>query len=102
MSTVEYGIASLGKKESEYLEDKIRVFELAQKAASLYSTQNTDEKRKLLNFVHSNSSWKDGILSPNYRKPFDLLALTNLAFKEKRPLFRGKMTFLIFGVPYRI
>jgi hypothetical protein len=33
------------------------------------------EKRKLLDFVLSNSRWKDGELAVEYRKPFDLLAV---------------------------
>jgi site-specific DNA recombinase len=90
MSSLENRMAQLENGKTEYLEDKIRAFELAQKAASLYSTQNESEKRKLLNFVCSNSSWKDGILSPNYRKPFDLLAVTNTAFKDKKATFTGK------------
>ena len=34
------------------------------------------EKRRLLDFVLSNCSWKDGELTPTYRQPFDLLAVT--------------------------
>jgi hypothetical protein len=42
------------------------------------------EKRRILNFVFSNSSWKDGRLIPAYRKPFDLLALTNAEVQKER------------------
>jgi len=34
------------------------------------------EKRKILNFVASKSSWKDGKLTVNYRKSFDSLVVT--------------------------
>jgi hypothetical protein len=48
------------------------------------------EKRRLLNFVLSNSSWKDGRLIPGYRKPFDLLAVTNLAYQKEKALSPAK------------
>jgi site-specific DNA recombinase len=59
-----------------YIDDGVYLLELAQKAVSLYSRQSMQEKRGLLNFVHSNSVWKNGQLIPNYRKPFDLLVVT--------------------------
>jgi site-specific DNA recombinase len=34
------------------------------------------EKRRLLNFVVSNSTWSDDELSVTFRQPFDLLAQT--------------------------
>jgi site-specific DNA recombinase len=42
------------------------------------------EKRRILNFVLSNSIWKDGRLYPNYRQPFDILAETNTAYQNKK------------------
>jgi hypothetical protein len=42
------------------------------------------EKRRILDFVFSNSSWKDSRLILNYRKPFDILALTNAGMQKKR------------------
>jgi site-specific DNA recombinase len=38
----------------------------------------------LLDFVCSNSQWRDGKLIPTYRKPFDLLASTNLAYTKTK------------------
>ena len=61
-----------------------RLLELSKKAASLYSRQNSDEKRKLLKIVHSNSFFLDGKLNAIYRKPFDLLALTNTSYQQKK------------------
>ena len=43
-----------------------------------------EEKRRLLNFVFSNSTWKNGKLIPAYRNPFDLLALTNTAYQKEK------------------
>ena len=67
-----------------YLEEGTRILELAQHAVTLYEKQDMPEKRRLLNFVLSNSSWKDGRLIPGYRKPFDLLAVTNLAYQKEK------------------
>jgi site-specific DNA recombinase len=67
-----------------YLDEGIRILELAQRAVFLYEKQTPHEKRRLLNFVLSNSLWKDGKLIPNYRKPFDLLAVTNSAYQQKK------------------
>jgi len=68
----------------EYIENGVRLLELSQHAAILYKKQTMAEKRQILKCVHSNSSWKDGQLTTNYRKPFDLLAVTNIQYKEKR------------------
>jgi hypothetical protein len=41
---------------------------------------------RILDFVFSNSSWKDGRLIPTYRKQFDLLAVTNAGIKKERAI----------------
>jgi len=56
--------------------------ELAQKAVVLYEKQDRREKRRLLDVVCSNSQWRDGRLLPTYRKPFDLLASTNMTYTK--------------------
>jgi hypothetical protein len=73
-----------------YLEEGIQILELAQKAVILYEKQEMEEKRHLLNFVFSNSTWKDGKLTPVYRKPFDLLALTNTAYQKEKAVSSKK------------
>ena len=67
-----------------YVEEGVRLLELAQKAVILYEKQEMQEKRRLLDFVCSNSTWKDGKLIPQYRKPFDLLAVTNQAYQQTK------------------
>jgi len=57
------------------------------------------EKRRLLNFVCSNSIWKDGKLIPNYRKPFDLLAVTNVAYQKEKATFPSKSDLLDIWLP---
>jgi hypothetical protein len=37
-----------------------------------------------LNFVCSNSTWKDQTLTATFRQPFDVLALTNTTWQRKK------------------
>ena len=71
----------------DYVQDGVRLLELvelAKKAYFLFKQQNSSEKRKLLNFVCSNSTWKDQTLTATLRQPFDLLALTNTTWQRKK------------------
>ena len=53
---------------------RISLLGLAQRAGVLFEKQPAAEKRRLLDFVVSNSTWKDSELAAEYRQPFDLLA----------------------------
>jgi len=77
LSDVKVRMDQLKEKNEGNLDSAKAVLELAQKAASLYSTQIPAEKRRLLNSVYSNSSWAGGELTPNFRKPFDIIAVSN-------------------------
>ena len=79
--------------DQNYLDDGVKLIELSQKAVSLYEKQEMLEKRRLLNFVVSNSIWKEGRLEPVYRKPFDLLVDTNRKDRELRLIHGEKMDF---------
>jgi site-specific DNA recombinase len=57
-----------------YIQEGIKLLELAQHAARLFESQPAKEKRKLLDFVLSNCTWKEGELVAQYRHPFDILA----------------------------
>ena len=60
-----------------YLEEGIRLLELAHRAPELFERQQPQEKRRLLDFVLSNSTWKGGELTTEFRQPFDLLYVVN-------------------------
>ena len=64
--------------------DRSRVLELAQKAASLYSAQIPEEKRKLLSTVYSNSTFAGGEVKANFNQPFDIIAVTNEEYQRKK------------------
>ena len=53
--------------------DAQRIFELANKAYSLYVSQNPVEKAKLLKMLFSNCSIDAVSVTPTYRKPFDMI-----------------------------
>ena len=86
---------------SSYLEEGVQLLELAQKAAVLYEKQEMKEKRHILDFVFSNCRWKDGALIPNYRKPFDLLALTNFTHQNKKATSPAKSGLSEIWLPGR-
>lgn len=71
-------IKRLRSTDRSYIEDGIRILELAKNARKLFDQQGSAEKRKLLDFVVSNSTWRDGKLASTYRQPFDLIAETAL------------------------
>jgi site-specific DNA recombinase len=50
----------------------------------LFEKQNPAEKRRLLDFVWSNSTWKDQTLNATFRQPFDILAVTNTAWQREK------------------
>ncbi|MCG3117773.1 MAG: hypothetical protein LLH30_19045 [Candidatus Manganitrophus sp. SA1] len=62
------------KANTNYLQEGIRILELANQAHSQYVRQNAHEKARLLKILLSNCTLKDGSPCPTYRKPFDLVA----------------------------
>jgi len=82
-----------------YLDDGVKLLELAQRAAILYQKQSMPEKRRILNFLCSNSIWMNGQLHPNYRQPFDMLAETNLAFEQKKAVSHTKNDLFDIWLP---
>jgi site-specific DNA recombinase len=60
--------------KKNYLEEGILMLELASQAHQLYVSRSPTEKREFLDFLLSNSVWKDGELTATYKQPFDILA----------------------------
>ena len=67
-----------------YLEEGIELLELPRSVHAMFETPPPREKRRLLDFVISNSTWKASELSISYRQPFDMLTATT-AGDEKIP-----------------
>lgn len=64
------------ESEQSYMEEGLRILELARNARALFERQPAREKRRLLNFVRSDCTWEDGEVVATFRQPFDLLAKT--------------------------
>ena len=76
-----------------YIEEGIKLLQLARRAHELFENQPANEKRKLLDFVLSNSVWKNGELLAEYRQPFDVLAVavaSDHGIKPMGPTRAGK------------
>ncbi len=56
-----------------YIVEGVKLLELAQNAYRLFVRQDPAEKRRLLNFLVSNSYWANKSLQVELKKPFDLL-----------------------------
>lgn len=62
--------------DQSYLDVGARLLDVASNAQRMFAAKEAAEKRRILNFVISNSTWKHGTLVPQWRQPFDLLAET--------------------------
>ena len=67
-----------------YLDEGVALLELASRAADLFEKQPASEKRRLLDFVLSNCTWANGVLTPEYRQPFDMIAVEVAACAEEK------------------
>ena len=57
-----------------YIEEGILLLELATEAHGLFENQPPEQRRRLLNYVLSNSAWAGGELATEWRQPFDIIA----------------------------
>ena len=72
-----------------YLQEGVAILELANRAAELFEKQSASEKRRLLDFVLSNSSWGNGELTVEFRQPFDLIAVGATELKQMKAAGAG-------------
>lgn len=67
-------IEKLQQASQSYINEGIQLLELAQNAEFLFVKQTPKEKRRLLAILLSNSIWKDGVLTVQFKQPFDMLS----------------------------
>ena len=72
-----------------YMDEGVRLLELARGAADLFDRQTAEEKRRLLNYVLSNCSWKNGRLEASFKQPFDMLAVAAEATTKEEAVAEG-------------
>jgi site-specific DNA recombinase len=59
--------------DQSYLEEGITILEMARDARRLFEQRQAMDKRRLLNFVVSNSTWANGELRATFREPFGFI-----------------------------
>src|SRR5262249_46976108 len=64
-------IAAHKDAETSYMEEGIALLTMAKELPDALAKRSMSQKRELLNFVLSNSVWRDGELIGNFRKPFN-------------------------------
>ena len=73
-----------------YLLEATQLLELVQMLPRLFKRQLPHEKRELLKFVVSNSTWKEGKLTVIYRQPFDLFTTWRVNMQNESTLKQPK------------
>jgi site-specific DNA recombinase len=68
--------------DESYMAEGIALMQLAGRAVRLYEAQEPSDRRKMLNFVLLNATWRDQNLEVTWRQPFDLLAETAEACRK--------------------
>jgi site-specific DNA recombinase len=72
---IEDDIAKHREADRSYIDEGVRVLEVASGSAEMFAAEEDDaEKRELLRYVLAGAVWRDGELSPKLRPPFDLIA----------------------------
>lgn len=86
-------IAEHQQANESYISEGVMLLELANRASELFAKQPASEKRRLLDFVLSNCTWKGGELTPNFRQPFDMIAdmATDCAVKKVAGIASGDL-----------
>ena len=80
---------SIAKHEDakrSYIEEGIRLLDIASRTAELFEVANTTHRRKLLFGLFSNSYWSHGELRVDFVKPYVFLAEFNDASEDSHPL----------------
>jgi site-specific DNA recombinase len=67
-----------------YIDEGVRLLELAHRAYELFRKQEPQEKRRLLNFLLSNCTWKGGELQATFRQPFDMIMVSHAAYEKQK------------------
>jgi site-specific DNA recombinase len=68
------------KSDSHYLENANLIFELAKNAAEWFQDGNADKKRKVLNLLLSNCTYKDGNIDVEIKPVFGMIIKTKKNF----------------------
>lgn len=76
-------IEGLNRADFKFYDKGVELLELVQRAVNAWESSDRSQKRVLLETVHSNCLWDGERVIPEYRQPFDLIALVLAGEKEK-------------------
>jgi site-specific DNA recombinase len=93
-------IERLQAADRSYMEEGVKLLELAQNAQRLFAKQEPREKRRLLNFLLSNCVWRDGEVEANFRQPFDLLVDTTAIAAQSATSEEGDLAKSEIWLPF--
>jgi len=82
--SIRESMAEHERANQSYMEEGVALLELASRAADLFEKQPASEKRRLLDFLLSNCTWANGELTPEFRKPFDTIAVEATACAQEK------------------
>lgn len=71
---IELQLTSLREVNTAYIEQGMKLMELAQQAPVLFQHMTTEEKREMVNLVLSNPKIKNGSIEYDLRKPFSMFS----------------------------
>jgi len=77
-------VAEHQRANEHYMEEGVLLLDVVRRMPELFEKHVPKEKRRLLDFVLSNSTWAGGELTVEFRQPFDLLAVTNESLKREK------------------
>jgi hypothetical protein len=83
------------------MEEGVQLLELAQNAQRLSEKQEAREKRRLLDFMVSNCTWRGRKLAVAFRQPFDFLQKPFWLTRRRKPPALSPTAFLRFGSAIR-
>lgn len=85
---VEAKIEGLNRADFKFYDKGVELLELVQRAVNAWDSSDRSQKRILVETVHSNCLWDGEHVIPDYRQPFDLIALA-LAGKPEGAASQG-------------
>jgi hypothetical protein len=85
--------------DESYLTTGAQLLDVACHAHITFDQREPNEKRRMLNCVLSNSKWMNGRLTPQWRKPFDLIAKMAMQSKAETARSGSKSTEHMVWLP---
>lgn len=89
-------LAQIETAERIYIDESIALLDLCQRAPALFEVQSAAEKRRLIDVICLNSTFKSQVLEITWRKPFDLLE--SAAKIEKASLKGQRLNLLVISL----